>query len=113
MSEDARETVEEAVAAGGDADEILLRVIAALHEELGRFVRISFVEEGSLAPGPAAGTQTTTTAVPITFQGGHVADLEAGGELTAGDRALLEHAATLLAPYALVGWDTGGEEWLP
>ena len=25
----------------------------------------------------------------------------------------LERAAALLAPYCLVGWDTGGEEWVP
>ena len=42
-----------------------------------------------------------------------MADLEAGGELTGADRALLERVAVLVSPYALVGWDTGGEEWTP
>ena len=35
------------------------------------------------------------------------------GELTAEDRALVERVALLVSPYALVGWDTGGEEWTP
>jgi hypothetical protein len=64
-------------------------------------------------PGPAAGEATETTAVPISFQGRHVAELEAGDGLSAEDCALLERVAALLSPYALVGWDTGGEAWAP
>ena len=40
-----------------------------------------------------------------------MADLEAGGALTEEERALLERVAFLVSPYALVGWDTGGEAW--
>ncbi len=47
------------------------------------------------------------------FQGNRVADLEAGGELSPEERAVLERVAVLVSPYALVGWDTGGEEWTP
>jgi hypothetical protein len=110
---DALEQIERVVGAGGDADDILRRVVAILHGELDRFVRISFVEEGRLMPGPAAGEQTNTTSFPISFQGRHVAELEAGGELSSADGALLESVASILSPYALVGWDTGGEEWTP
>ena len=42
-----------------------------------------------------------------------MADLEAGGELSAEDREFLERVAAIVSPYALVGWDTGGEEWAP
>ena len=92
---------------------MLRDVIAVLHGRLDRFVRVSFVEADALVPGPAQGDETDTTAFPISFQGRHVADLEAGGELSPADRELLEQVAAILAPYALVGWDTGGEEWSP
>jgi len=105
--------VERALDSGGEADDVLRRVVAILHERLGRFIRISFVESDALVPGPAAGDETATKAFPIAFQGNRVADLEAGGELTNEDRALLERVAILVSPYALVGWDTAGEEWTP
>ena len=107
------EEVQGVVSGGGDADDILRRVVSILHEQLDRFVRVSFVEADALLPGPAQGDETDTTAFPISFQGRHVADLEAGGELSPSDHKLLEQVAAILSPYALVGWDTGGEEWTP
>ena len=114
MTADALAEVERVLERGGEADEVLREVVSVLHDRLGRYVRISFVEGDGLAPGPAAGEEaSTTTAFPISFQGRHVADLEAGGEPAPADRAVLEHVADLLSPYALVGWDTGGEAWTP
>jgi hypothetical protein len=107
------EAVERVLNGGGEADDVLRQVVAILHERLGRFVRISFVEADGLVPGPAAGEEAETTAFPISFQGSRVADLEVGGQLSAEDKALLARVATLVSPYALVGWDTGGEEWTP
>jgi hypothetical protein len=109
----ALEAIERVLNRGGEADDVLRQVVAIIHERLGRFVRISFVEADDLVPGPAAGDVSETTAFPIAFQGSRVADLEVGGELTDDDRALLERVAILVSPYALVGWDTGGEEWTP
>jgi len=109
----ALEAVERVLDSGGEADDVLRQVVAILYERLGRFIRISFVERDSLVPGPAAGDETATIAFPIAFQGNRVADLEAGGELREEDRALLERVAILVSPYALVGWDTAGEEWTP
>ena len=109
----ALEAVERVLDSGGEADDVLRQVVAILYVRLGSFVRISFVESDSLVPGPAAGEETPTAAFPIAFQGNRVADLEAGGELTDEDRALLERVAVLVSPYALVGWDTGGEQWNP
>ena len=109
----ALEAIERVLNRGGEADEVLRQVVSILHERLGRYVRISFVEADGLAPGPSAGGEAPTTAFPIAFQGSRVADLEAGGELADADRALLERVAILVSPYALVGWDTGGEEWTP
>ena len=42
-----------------------------------------------------------------------MAELEVGGDVGDDDRALLERVAVLVSPYALVGWDTGGEAWSP
>jgi hypothetical protein len=109
----ALEAVERVLNRGGEADDVLRQVVTILHERLGRYVRISFVEAEGLMPGPALGEESATTAFPIAFQGSRVADLEAGGELTEEDRALLERVAILVSPYALVGWDTLGEEWTP
>ncbi len=109
----ALEAIERVLNRGGDADDVLRAVVAILHERLGVFVRISFVEEDTLAPGPSAGEAAPVTAFPIAWQGRRVADLEAGGEPNADDRALLERVAVLVSPYALVGWDTGGEAWSP
>ena len=109
----ALEAIERVLNRGVEADDVLRRVVTIQHERLGRYIRISFVEADDLLPGPAAGNETPTTAFPIAFQGRRVADLEAGGELTGPDRALLERVALIVSPYALVGWDTLGEEWTP
>ena len=109
----ALEGIERVLNRGGEADDVLRQVVTILHERLDRYVRISFVEADGLMPGPALGEESATTTFPITFQGNRVADLEAGGELTEEDRALLERVAMLVSPYALVGWDTLGEEWTP
>ena len=103
----ALEAVERVLNRGGEADDVLRQVVAILHERLGRFVRISFVEVDSLVQGPAAGDETETTAFPIAFQGSRVADLEAGGELDGGrTRAARDAWRSSISPYALVGWDT-------
>jgi hypothetical protein len=109
----ALEKIERVVDRGGDADDVLREVVAVLHEHLGRFVRISFVENDGLSPGPAAGDEGETTSFPIEFERRRIAELELGGDASEDDRALLQRVATLLSPYALVGWDTGGEEWKP
>ena len=112
-SEGALEEVERVLARGGEADDVLREVVSILHERLGHFVRISFVENDRLAPGPTAGDESETTSFPIEFEQRRVAELEVGGAVSDDDRALLERVATLVSPYALVGWDTGGEEWSP
>jgi hypothetical protein len=110
---DVFEAVERLLDGSADADDVLRGVVALLHERLGHFVRVSFVEDGARVPGPAAGEEAATTAFPIRFEDAHVADLEAGGRLDGAERALLERVAALVAPYALVGWDTGGSAWEP
>jgi hypothetical protein len=107
------EAVERLVEEGREADDVLREVVALLHERLGRFVRVSFLEDGELLPGPAAGEEAATTAVPIRFDGARIADLEVAGTPADDERAVLERVAEIIAPFALVGWDTGGSAWEP
>jgi putative methionine-R-sulfoxide reductase with GAF domain len=100
---------------GGDADDVLRQVVAALQEEGGyAWAGIFFVEAGALVLGPAAGDAQPEgrTTVPVTWQGERVAELAVDGA-AAEDRAALERVAALVAGHCLVGWDTGGEPWRP
>jgi hypothetical protein len=103
--------VEAIVAAGGDADDVLRAVVAALAERY-RWAGIFFLEGGELVLGPHAGApeEARRTRVPVAFQGDPVAELAVDGA-AASDRPSLERAAELIAGHCLVGWDTGGETW--
>jgi putative methionine-R-sulfoxide reductase with GAF domain len=94
-----------------DADSALRRVAARIANEPGvAWVGIAFVEDGTLTLGPSAGTpdETRRTRVPVGFQGEPVGELVVDG---ATDVTTLPHVAELIAPYVLIGWDTGGEAW--
>jgi hypothetical protein len=110
----ALEEIEAIVDRGGDADDVLRAVVAALHERAGyAWAGILFVEDGGLALGPEAGNaaaDTTRTGVPVTWQGERVAELEVEGA-DGADRPFLERVAQLVSGHCLVGWDTGGEPW--
>jgi hypothetical protein len=95
---------------GGDADDVLRGVVGLLAERYA-YAAIKFVEGEDLVPGPAAGTpDESVTLWPISFQGMKVAELEIAptGD---GDREFLERVTTIVSPYCLVGWDTGGVPW--
>ena len=108
-----RSEVEAIVAGEGDADEILRKVVDALHERY-RWAGIFFVEGDQLVLGPAAGhaDEPRRTRVPVRWRGRPVAELAVDGA-EADDQAELERVAELLAGHCLVGWDTGGEDWRP
>jgi putative methionine-R-sulfoxide reductase with GAF domain len=105
--------VEAIVTRGGDADDVLRDVVAALAARY-RWAGIFFLEEGELVLGPHAGApdETVRVRVPVTFQGDPVAELAVDGA-PEEDRSHLERAADLVAGHCLVGWDTGGEQWEP
>ncbi len=113
----ALEAVDSVLRGGGEADDILRGVVAVLHEQAGyTWAGIRFVEDGGPVLGPQAGADAAApeaASFPVVFQGTRVATLEATGELDAADRTFLEQVALLVSPYALVGWDTGGEAWEP
>ena len=110
----ALEAIDEIVSRGDEADEVLRAVVAVLHRHYS-WVGISFVEAGELVLGPAQGERTAeSTVIPISYDNNVVAELGVVAPgLSPEDRALLERVADLLAPYCLVGWDTGGEAWTP
>jgi putative methionine-R-sulfoxide reductase with GAF domain len=110
---DALKAVEEIVAEGGEADDVLRRVVAALHERGGYpWAGLFFVEDGALALGPEAGTadEASRVRVPVLWQGVEVAQLAVDGADPA-ELEPLERIATLVSGQCLVGWDTGGEPW--
>jgi hypothetical protein len=109
----ALEAVESILGRGGDADDVLRRVVATLHERAGyAWAGVFFVEEGSLTLGPAAGEPDASrrSQVPVFWQGNRIAELAVDGA-PEEDHAFLERVASLVSGHCLVGWDTGGEPW--
>ena len=107
------EAVETILERGGDADDVLRRVVTALCERAGyAWAGLFFVEDGALTLGPQAGhpDETRRTQVPVLWQGDRIGELAVDGAAL-GDTALLEHVAQLVSGHCLVGWDTGGEPW--
>jgi hypothetical protein len=112
---EALEAVDRILAGGGDADDVLCRVVAALHEQAGYpWAGIFFVEEDELVLGPEAGApaRESRRGVPVVWQDVRVAELAVDGARPE-DGAFLERIAALVSGHCLVGWDTGGEPWEP
>jgi hypothetical protein len=111
--------VQAIVEGGEEADEILRASLAAVHEAAGApWSAIAFVEEREMAVGPLLGrapegTPEPALSVPIVYRGETVAGLWFGSDAPRELAADLSRVAALLAPYCLVGWDTGGEHWDP
>jgi hypothetical protein len=109
----ALEAVDGIVAQGGDADDVLRAIVAALVEHGGcSWAAIAFVEDGELVVGPRTGDadEARRTRTDIAFKGDKVGELWADG---CDDRTLLDGVAARVATHVLLGWDTGGEDWEP
>jgi hypothetical protein len=109
----ALEAVDRILNRGGDADDILRQVVAALHERAGyAWAGLFFVEDDALVLGPEAGApdDAQRTTVPVLWQGERIAELAVDGA-PATDMPFLERVAVLVSGHCLVGWDTGGEAW--
>jgi hypothetical protein len=107
------DVVERAVERELDADDLLRAAVAALVEEPGvDWAGIAFVEDAELRVGPSAGVADEARRLrePVVFQGSRVAEVWIDGAMQQAD---LHRIAELVAPYALIGWDTGGETWDP
>ena len=113
MSTGPEAVVQQIVAEGGEADDILRASVAALAARPGiAWAGIAFLDDGALDLGPTAGVadESRRTRTPILFQGALVGELWVDGEPSATE---LEHVGALVAQYVLIGWDTGGESWDP
>ena len=102
-----------ALAGETDADDALRAAVRVLAQAPGAvWAGIAFLEAGELALGPAAGEpdEARRNSAPVAFGDDPVGELWVDGDV---GRALLESAADLVAPYVLIGWDTGGEAWEP
>jgi hypothetical protein len=98
---------------GGDADDVLRAVVAILVERgAARWAGILFAEDEEFVLGPEAGEpdERRRLYVPIIYRGEQVGVLTAD---RAPDIELLERVATLVSAHVLLGWDTGGERWMP
>jgi putative methionine-R-sulfoxide reductase with GAF domain len=106
--------IEAIAAAGGEVDDVLRATVSRLAEESDvSWAGIRFVEGDELVLGPSAGSEVEhgpSAATVIEYRGAQVGELVVQGAI---DRVVLERVATLVAPYVLLGWDTGGEAWVP
>ena len=105
--------VRDIVERGTEADDVLRAVIDVLVStgEI-RWAGIAFTEGDALRLGPAQGEQDQEhrERVPVQYDGATVGELWADGDAR---RDELERVAALVAPFVLIGWDTGGEAWEP
>ena len=107
------DTLEAIVDDGDDVDEILRATLRRLVVEPGvSWAGIRFVEGDELVLGPSVGVEDEERAVAatITYRGSPVGELVVHGD---ADPEVLGRVADLVAPYVLLGWDTGGEAWSP
>ena len=113
MTVRALNAVDRVVGEGGDADDVLRAVVAALAREPDIvWAGIRFLEDGQLVLGPAAGSpdEARRLVAPIAYRGDPVGELVVDG---IADQAALDHVAASLSEYVLLGWDTGGSAWEP
>ena len=113
MSEHVAARLAEIVGGDGDVDDVLRAAVDLLAAEPSiSWAGIRFVEDGALVLGPSAGTpdESRRHTAPIVYRGDEVGELAVDGDAAFG---LLEQTAAVIAPYVLLGWDTGGEAWEP
>jgi hypothetical protein len=113
VSEAALAGLAEIVEGGGDVDDVLRAAVDLLVGDPSiSWAAVRFVEDGALVLGPSAGVpdETRRLTAPIRYRGDDVGELVVDG---AADLAFLEQVAATIAPYVLLGWDTGGEDWEP
>ncbi|MGL6277950.1 MAG: hypothetical protein ACRC50_00140 [Gaiella sp.] len=113
MSRSLVDDVERALTSAGEPDDALREVVALLAAAPGvSWAGIAFTEEAELVLGPSAGTprERERLRTPVVYQGATVGELWLEGELDEGSRVEI---AAALGAHVLLGWDTGGAEWVP
>ena len=113
MSAGALEAIDRILNRGGDVDDVLRATVEVLLAEPSIvWAGIRFLEEGELVLGPYSGEpdEVRRLTTPIAYRGDVVGELVVDGEAEA---AFLDRFALLISAYVLLGWDTGGEAWVP
>jgi hypothetical protein len=113
VSSGALEALDRILDQGGDVDDVLRAAVGALLAEPSiAWAGIRFLEEGELVLGPSSGEpdETRRLTTPIAYRGDVVGELVVDGEAEA---AFCDRFALLISAYVLLGWDTGGEAWVP
>jgi hypothetical protein len=113
VNDRALEAVERVLEQGGEPDDVLRAVVAALVAEPGiAWAGIAFLEDGELLVGPQAGREDEVRRmrVPVEFQGAAIGELWVDGEAAP---ELLARIAARISGHVLIGWDTRGEAWDP
>jgi hypothetical protein len=107
------EAIRRIVAEEGEADDVLRAVVATIAAAPGiSWAGIAFAEDATLRLGPSDGEPQPEDRerVPIAYEDAVVGELWVDGD---AERDELERIASLIGPYVLIGWDTGGEAWDP
>jgi hypothetical protein len=99
----ALEAVDRIVNRGGDADDVLRAVLAALHERGVAAAAIRFFDGDRAVDGPCVGDDSDGVRVPVGLDGRRIGEFEAA----VGDRAFAERVATLISPFVLGARDAG------
>jgi hypothetical protein len=113
VSSGALEALDRILDQGGDVDDVLRAAVGVLLAEPSiAWAGIRFLEEGELVLGPSSGEpdETRRLTTPIAYRGDVVGELVVDGEAEA---AFCDRFALLISAYVLLGWDTGGEAWVP
>jgi hypothetical protein len=113
VSAEALARLSEILDGGGDVDDALRAAVGELVTEPSIvWAGIRFLEEGGLLLGPSAGKpdEARRVTTPITYRDSTVGELVVDGD---AEGAFLEQVARLISPHVLLGWDTGGEVWVP
>ena len=104
-------TVEEIVERGGEADDVLRDVVETLQSRA-----------APSGPGSRSSRATGSSSAlrPAESSPGKLSGTRSSGRAPRwqscrrpADPERLAQVAALIAPYCLVGWDTGGEPWNP
>ena len=113
MSERALASLTALLEQEGDVDDVLRGAVVVLADEPAvSWAGVRLLEDGVFVLGPSAGEpdETRRTTARIAYRGDIVGELVADGDV---DQAVLARFADLIAPHALLGWDTGGNAWEP
>lgn len=113
MSDGASEALDRIVEDGGEADDVLRRVVELLAAQPGvEWAGLAFVEGDALVLGPGAGApnEAVRQRTPILYDGSLVGELWVDGRM---DETFVLRVATAVSPYVLIGWDTQGQAWEP